>query len=268
MRIDVKNFRGKKDTPTLYKLDKKRFVYTEEPDKDSVLDGHFLKEITGSTIADWRKIYSATSKVLLHFTLFICCNKKPPISSVDDATKNRIIDFVYKSTFASTNVDNVTTFQIDDYFRSVDFRNKYKMCLFYFLLPYLKMFFEQNEIIKLTKNLTERRDKYLRDSDDIYSWFMDRYKITDNSKDIVKMSDVRKQFKWSNYYQNLTKAKKRKLTNSKIDEELLSRKSIKILHKERYSPTVDGKRKNYTNVLIGIKKNVEWDGENMDSDSD
>ena len=115
--------------------------------------------------------------MLLHFTLFICCNTKPPISSIDDATKNRIIDCVYKSTFASSNVDNVCTFQIDEYFHSVDFRNKYKMCLFHFLLPYLQMFYEHDEILKLTINLTQRCDKYLRDSDDIYSWFMDRYQI-------------------------------------------------------------------------------------------
>ena len=34
---------------------------------------------------------------------------------------------------------------------------------------------------------------------------------------------------------------------------------------ERHQPVINGKQKCYRNVFVGIKKNVEWDGENVDS---
>lgn len=267
MRLDISNLCGKKDRATLNNLDKKRFVFTEEPNRDVVLDGNFLKELTGCDVADWRKIYSSQCKVMLQLTLFISCNKKPPISSVDEATRNRLIDFPFLSVFTTERIDNERRFMIDPYFQSQEFRERYKMSIFHYLVSYLKVFFENKEQIKMTKNLEKRRDEYLLDSDDFYCWFMDEYVIENDSQEFIKMKSIFSNFVKSEYYNNLTKKMKRKMNKSRFLEELLSRGSIKKLFIGRYQPKVNGKQQCHRSVFLGLKEKEKRDCD-IDNESD
>ena len=47
-------------------------------------------------------------------------------------------------------------------------------------------------------------------SDDISEWVNEFYQKTDNSKDIIKLKELFEDFKNSDYYQNFSKADKRK----------------------------------------------------------
>ena len=67
---------------------------------------------------------------------------------------------------------------------------------------------------------------------------------------------------------NLPKAKKRKLTKTKFQEEFLSRKDIKKLHRDRYQPEIKGKQMNYKNCLIHIKLKDNECYINNESDTD
>ena len=284
MKINVKDLCvGKKDTFSLNNLDRKRFVYCEEPDsKTDKFDGNFIKDLTGSDKANFRKIHSAKVEVIIHFLLIICCNKKPPINAFDNATKQRTIDFPFKSTFTDTDINNVDRFEGNEYFDTDLFRDKYKLIMFHFLLSYLQLFYNDKQKIKLTSNLILRRDRYLLESDEFYCWFFDTYQVVDDNTDnnntsicktdnfpYITIKSLYREFKSSNYYTNMSKANKRSMTKTKFQEELLSRKDIKKLHRPRYQPTIDGKIKNITNCLVGIKEkdsNCMIDNDNSDTE--
>ena len=51
---------------------------------------------------------------------------------------------------------------------------------------------------------------YLMTSDDISEWVNEFYQKTDNRKDIIKLKQLFEDFKNSDYYQNFSKADKRK----------------------------------------------------------
>ena len=128
------------------------------------------------------------------------------------------------------------------------------MSLFHFLLPYFEQFVQLNETIKLTRNLQARRDEYLRDSDEIYQWFIDEFEIVKTKEkncNWVTMKEIYSAFKHSRYFQDLNKKERRKITKIKFSEEILSRKYIKKLHRDRYQPKVAGKQKSVYNVFVG-----------------
>ena len=280
MKINVKDLCvGKKDTFSLNNLDKMRFVYCEEPDaKTDKFDGNFIKDLTGTDKANFRKIHSAVTDVIIHCLLIICCNKKPPINAFDSAVRNRTVDYPFLSTFTDTDVNNVDRFEGNEYFDTDLFRDKYKMTMVHFLLPYLKLFYDDRCKIKLTDNLIQRRDQYLLESDEFYCWFFDNYetiKCSDKSSDksnkisYITITKLFAHFKSSNYYMNMNKSNKRSMTKKKFQEELLSRKDIKTVYRQRYQPTVDGKQLDIRNCLVGIEQRDDTECEIDDSsDSD
>ena len=191
--------------------------------------------------------------------------------------KSRTVDFLFKSTFTDIDVNNIDRFRGNEYYDTNQFRDKYKLCLFHFLLPYLKLFYDDKCKITLTENLIERRDRYLRESDDFYGWFNDTYDIIDYSKKnknknknkpFIRLKDLFRDFKQSSYYLNLTKTDKRSMTYQRFKEELLSRKEIKILYRGRYQPKINGKKLDITSCLIGLQKKVEInDSDSTDDES-
>lgn len=256
-RLNISNLCGKIDATSINKLNKKRFVYTEEPNCDVRLDTGFLKELTGNKQIDFRKIYSNSSKVIVDFSLFISCNTRPPFSSIDDALRRRLIDFPFLSTFTNKDINNIDRFIINPYFGSYDFKNKYKIVLFHYLLKYLDLFYENKEQINLTNELEKRRDQYLIDSDDFYGWFNDNYDFTNDKTDIIKFKDIFNDFKMGSYYSNLSSYKRRKVNKKSFKEELLSRKDIKELWRNVIK--IDCIK--YKSVLIGIKQKEYDDDE-------
>ena len=140
------------------------------------------------------------------------------------------------------------------------------MVLFHFLLFYLKIFYQQGEIIKLNKSLKERRDAYLLQCDDFYQWFRDTFaRVEEIAKDdkgeekamYMTIKEVFYHYKCGNYYQNLPKPQKRKITKDSFTDELLKRPDIVKIHRDRYRRVVNGKKIDKQNVLIGIIKKPE-----------
>ena len=260
---------GKKDTAEMNNLHLKRFLFTEEPDSSNMkFDGNFIKDLTGSDENNFRKMYSARNSIIKnHSTMVIGCNAKAPINTVDEAIKERIIDFPFKATFTNVDVDNITRFKADVYYDTNDFREKYKMTLFHFLLPYLKLFYQDKEQVVMTKNLKQRVETYLLESDEFYSWFKDTYEFVDkkefDERDdiddfIIKFKNIYKCFKRSSYYMNLPRSKKRQYNKKKFEEELLSRKLIKKYWRERFQPTDEnGVKLSFTNCFVQIKERDE-----------
>lgn len=260
-------------------INKKRLVYCEEPDEERTINGNFLKDLTGGSTAVFRKIFTGSPDIGIHCLVMILCNKKPAIKPCDEAIRNRLIDFPFKSTFTHEEIDNITRFAIDKKYESDKWLHDNKMKLFFYLLDYLKMFLEDKKNIILTKKLAKRRDQYLLDSDEIYQWFDENYKILDLPKEkycsikkikYVKMKDVVAKFKSSQFFQDLSKKDKRIYTKKKIEEELLSRKPIGKRYKNEYIKKIKKQTLKIKNILleIEIRKEEDEDDEVNDEKED
>lgn len=242
----------KPDAASLYKLNKKRFVCSEEPRPDCTINGSLLKQMTGNKKGSWRQLYGTDTNVILHLTLFICCNAKPPILPVDTAIKNRILDYIYKSIFGEEEDEKNNKFKCDKYFISDEFYNEYKMTLFHFLLPHLKVFYEQGQIIRLNDSLKQRRDQYLIECDDFYMWFRSTYDFVDDKTKYKTIKDIFWNYKQGDFYQNQNKPEKRKINPTSFKDKLLYRGDIAKRYVERYQRYIDGKQKETKNVILGI----------------
>ncbi len=304
-KISAKEFcQGKKDGFTLNNIHKKRLVYAEEPDHETqILDGSFIKDITGGDCTCFRKIHTASTDVDIHALSCILCNCKPAIKPFDDAAKERVFDYPFLSTFTNYDINNKNRFKGDQYYDSSEFRIANRLNLFHYLLPHLRQFFKDKQVITLSKNLEKRRDEYLLISDHFYKWFVETYEILDHlDESVIKIFDKYKkgelytglskkekkemtcktfcdldyigmkqlytEFRQSEFYRNLSKKDKREMTYKAFRDRMLSKKPIRKIYREDHRPYMDGKQKHIRNSLIGIKLREEDIEDDSDSDSD
>lgn len=247
---------GKKDNFTLNNLHNRRFVYCEEPIEEVKFDGAFIKELTGGDKASFRGLYSKNCDVNIKMILTICCNKKPPISCVDEAMRSRLVDFPFLSTFTDTDVNNETRFELNPYYETDEFRHNNRLYLFHILKSYLIEYLEDKKIT-LTKTLKKRRDNYLLESDELYQWFNDNYEITKDKTDYITMRQLFKDFKYSAYYSDLNRKDRRGFTKTKFEETILSKKIIKKQFRDRFRLCINGKQVDKLNCLAFVKRKVE-----------
>ena len=92
---------------------------------------------------------------------------------------------------------------------------------------------------------------YLAQSDHIYEWVCEKYEQTDKVDDFVYVKEMYEMFKGSSYFENLSKADKRKFTQKSFIENIKTNLFMKGNFKDR---------KDYLNkvqltqpVIIGFK---------------
>lgn len=263
---------GKKDGFTLNNIHKKRLVYAEEPDSETqIIDGSFIKDITGGDSTCFRKIHTNETDVDIHCLLCIPCNSKPPIKPFDNAIRERTLDFPFLSTFTNYDINNKDRFKGNQYYDSDEFRIANRLNLFHYLLPYLNQFFKDNQVITLSKNLRNRRDEYLLNSDHFYKWFSETYEIIDDTNIFIGMKQLFSEFKQSEFYKNLSKKEKRENTYRAFCDRMLGKKPIRKIYREDHRPYIDGKQKRIRNCLIGLKLRDDPESESdvdMETDSE
>ena len=80
-------------------LNRKRIVFSREPDSKADLNCNTIKEITGGSELNARVIYSKDTKVNLELTFILECNEKPKLNEVNDALRRRVIDVLFGQKF-------------------------------------------------------------------------------------------------------------------------------------------------------------------------
>ena len=97
---------------------------------------------------------------------------------------------------------------------------------------------------------------------DLLGWFKEKYQLTKNKKDILKIKDVFEHFKCSDYFSNLTKNNKRQFNYKYICDYFENNIYTRSYYKDRTSSTINGKACEFRNILLGWIKNVEEEDEN------
>lgn len=95
------------------------------------------------------------------------------------------------------------------------------------------------------------------ESDKFMNWFNSEYEKTTEKTDIIKISDVFKNYCQSDFYRNLNKKEKRANNKTKFIEKVSNNVSLKIFYKECHQPIIDGKRICMRNILTNYKVRQE-----------
>jgi len=234
--------------PQIAGLHKKRFVLMSEPDKDRPILASAVCNIIGKKQIDARQLYSQDTKTELHNTTVLECNTKPCVNETGGAIGRRIEEIPFLLEAKDTTEWDLLTeeqqlsgdfTQINTYYISDDFRNKYKQILFEILLPYIKEFLNNNKQLgKLPNECAIRTKNYLAMNDDIYPWFELNYQQLNIEElgtpiDIpISLTEIYTKFSSSEAFTNLSKVNKRLFNRknflTKLNENLFLRKYVKI----------------------------------------
>jgi len=203
----------------LANLHLKRFVVGREPPKTQnvKLSNSILKELTGGSEISARKIYSDNEKTYLRLTLILECNKKPLLEEEPtDADMRRIIDLLFESIFTDDKnlINNINIFPKNLYYTKEEFRIKYKYAFLKILFEHNKKHYNKNEL-KVPEKIKKRTMEYMESSVEIFEWFKETFEKTDGDEHVT-FQEINEILKNSEYYNNLSKFEKRKLTKEKI----------------------------------------------------
>ena len=250
--------------PELANMNNKRFVIAREPDRNLLFNCATIKEFTGGDEINARSNYSDNTKTNLKLTMILECNDKPKLNETTDALSRRIIDIPFKNRFVDKSTydeldeeDKKTTFLINPYYKTKEFKNEYKQALFLILAEHYKDYYDNKQNLSLPKEILERNKDYLKNSDELLNWFDDTFEKTNNNKDIIKLKIVYEAFKSSEYFNNLNKVQKRQNNYKNFIEKLQNNMFLKKCIKENSSNVY---------VLTSYKTKVENNDEEDDDE--
>lgn len=239
-------------------MNKKRAVVYNEPDKDASLRCSVIKELTGNDRINARGIYSKNTIVNLHGTNILMCNEIPELDNIDRAIDNRLIIIPFRSLFQTKtkiekldeNTENV--FEVNTYYKSNEFREKYKLIFLNILIDSFTFFRKNNYKLDIkTKSLLKEKEDYIEECDDFLNWFNENYKQSENEH--VKIKDLYTHFKQSDLYNNFTKRSKRKMTRKRLTRTLKNDPNFRGIYFERYQKN----DLNLRSVIWGYKNRIE-----------
>nr|WP_057924736.1 phage/plasmid primase, P4 family [Burkholderia ambifaria] len=92
-------------TPSIVKLERKRFVTVNEPTKKHKLNGGLVKQLTGGDRVAARTLYVEDVEFMPVFTLVMIANEMPGINADDAALWRRITVVPFTRTFSENEID-------------------------------------------------------------------------------------------------------------------------------------------------------------------
>lgn len=260
------------NNPEVAGMNNKRLVIYREPtSSNKKLCLATIKELTGGSQINARMNYSNNTKTRLRATHILECNEKPKIDGrLDESAGRRLADIPFVSTFTTDedllvndHLDNV--FKADGYFKSDDFKNRFKFVLFDMLIKFMTDFktrtgkYVYEEIIA-PPIVLKRTKNYIVASDELKEWFDGYYELIPiekksvkeiiDEKLFVKCKDVFNKFKQSEHFLLLSKTDKRTKTQKWFYEYLENNLHFKMYFKT----TLASANNKYTNCLIYFKE--------------
>jgi phage/plasmid-associated DNA primase len=241
--------------PEKSNMHKKRCVIFREPPEHKKFENSVIKELTGGGTFSARGHHETNTIKELNLTMILEANKRPLFAEEPtEADARRIID-IYFGTKYTTDIELVNeennVYFANEYYKTDNFRNKYKYALLKILMNIYKEYRKDNYIFSIPKSIKERTTQYLEMSCNILQWFKDNYKYTNIKTDICKMKDLYDDFSSSTYFINLTKNEKRKYNKSYFSDYVSNNSFLGKYHKEIYN--------NIKNCLVGWIKNIDVD---------
>ena len=243
----------KGSNPEIANMNNKRFVIAKEPESSEFINVEIVKDLTGTDEINARLNHSNNTQTFLKCTLVMECNDKPKLNNISqpDALLRRIIICLFKSSFVEKSfLDELTDEEKENkfvgnlYYKSKEFKDKFKQIFFHILIKYYKQYSETKGgdstcgSLPITKEIRKRATDYLEASDVIKEFLDESYEKTGSDKDRIKLKNVYEKFQTSNYFKNLEN-KMRKLYNykgfiSKLESNVFLKRCIKVNKDKTY----------------------------------
>ncbi len=252
--------------PELAKLDKKRLILSKEPNENDKIRCEMLKKVCGnSKITDARELYSNKTEIKLCGTNIMEVNVKLGFDGkLQDDIGRRLMDILFESTFTDDpemlkDTTRKNVYEKNIFYTTEEFKQDYRCALFTYLIKNAETTIYMPECVK---NDTK---KYMDDNDNIYNWVLEKYELTTNKEDVIKLKDMYEEYKKSDEYQNTYKKDRKTLktfTSEIITHKYLKSKYVDELRSQSKNEENNWVKKKYgvskiRSVLIGIKQHQE-----------
>jgi phage/plasmid-associated DNA primase len=226
--------------PTVFNLDRKRFVLTSEPCAGKI-NCSTIKSLTGDLKLNVRDLYSSNcTGINLCMTLFLESNELPLLSESTEAMRRRLGIIPFNSRFLDDDKfeqekHDENVYKQNPYFASFDFQEENKQILFLILTDYYQQFKNNKYIIQeMPAECLRLTSKYLCASDDVFNWFENVFQESQNKEEetpVLSFKSIYGIFKETDYFDNLSKADKRlynqKYFYEKLEKNLFLKRFIK-----------------------------------------
>ena len=250
--------------PEVSNFHNKRIIRLTEPDANATFNIATAKQLTGDQSINARALYSNNCSTFLKSTMFLETNAAIDPDGMDEgfARRYKEINFPmrYRSNIEGMEGDKYVK-QSNGYYKTREFKEKYKTALFYILTDYHKLYKENGSELKDTAKITERTKQLMADNDEVWSWFSrnyDRDEKEDNEKPShIKIMDLYSAFKESNVYSNWTKKEKRKL-NNKVFQDKIRTSKLFSTYTKYYANRKMVRGKSYKGmVIVGFERKTK-----------
>jgi hypothetical protein len=221
--------------PELANVHNKRYTVFEEPPNNKPACSVTMKEYTGGqTTFNARGLYSSNTQTYNRQSSHCCLNGMLRFDVVDAAMARRIRVIPYESAFlkAEDFRNETNTFLQKPFLSTEEWRVKYRMAFFDILADNFHRFVNLNFVLPAQSKKGKKLCVLaLCDSDDMYSWFSDKFEEADGFK--VSIKELLRVYKESEYFCNLSKQNKRDTTMDKFNRLVCDNFNLKKHYKAR-----------------------------------
>jgi hypothetical protein len=255
---------GTTDNVKWANLHQKRFVCFSEPDNNRKISSTTVKDLTGgSELKRGRALYCSRTVHDNAGSYFIETNYKLTFDSVTGvADIERLIVVRFRS-YAPVNYEEERMkvigtdmeryiFRQNPYFKSPEFKTKYRCALLHILANSYQQFFNRGKKFNIPQSFREESEQLLRASGDVNEWVNDVLVKDENSKTQIK--ELFSALKYSNLYNNLSKADKRKYNRRYLEDMIKNSPFYRNNFKDIIEIKTDtGRKTTMRSVIIGYK---------------
>lgn len=243
----------------------KRCLIFSELDKSKTIKISEMKNLTGGGNITARGLYSKNDVVKLTATSIIEVNVKPLLDDIQGTDTNslirRIIDILFSSkfTFDKDEIDNITVFEANIYYKSTEFLDKIRVIFTNIIFDYLQLLHKQNYNIDyfIPNSIKKRSLDYIQSSNTIHNIFIELFEEDKEDNSFIKIDDVISTITSSVYFNQLTKKQQGEFKNSTIKEYFKMNDTYKKSYYER--KRINGNY--YRNIIMGYKIKTLTDDE-------
>jgi len=243
----------------------KRCLMFSELDKSKTIKISEMKNLTGGGHITARGLYSKNDVVKLCATSIIEVNVKPLLDDIQGTDTNslirRIVDILFGSKFTTdkNEIDNITIFEANAYYKSTEFLDKIRVVYTNIIFEYLQLLHKQNYNIDyfIPESIKKRSLDYIQSSNIIHNIFIELFDESKEDNSFLQIDNVITTITSSNYFNQLTKKQQGEFKNSTIKLYFKTNDTYKSLYHER--KRINGI--NYRNILMGFKLKIMTDDE-------
>jgi phage/plasmid-associated DNA primase len=225
--------------PEIFNMNNKRLVICREPDFKFKINCATIKELVGGTELNARTLYSDKTTTNLCMTFIMECNEKPKLNETSDALSRRIIDIPFKSRFVDkkvydklTDEQKINTSITNSYYKTIDFKEKYKLILFLILKDYFYEYYKTKDLM-ITDEIVNRNEEYMKESDEMICWLSENYETTSDNNDVIDLKTIYNKYRLSDKYMNSSKEDKRMFSYKKFIKDISNNPFLKLYFRKK-----------------------------------